>query len=312
MKFWIKTAFISFCLFFIFRYFSANQEELRLILNLKLTSCLLLFLIFLVIQFLGSYKHFIILKNLGLGSISIFEWFKIFITAKFINFHITQGANIYRGIKLKKKYDFPYTKSIGLISTFSWFEILAILILTILIIISSNNTSSTTFYNILTWLSVLTVLISVAPFLIKQLLSKLTVKGKRLIWIQSKLQELTCNVIEQIKNPRLVLIFFILSSLIYILNILTIMICISAININLNLAEISLFAATLRLSRILNIVPGNVGLTEIFCGYISELIGDSLGKGILISGILRIVEYCAVGIIALVLSGPIFMNKENN
>jgi len=300
MKFWIKAAFIAVCLLFIFRYFSEHREELRLIANLTVAQCVSLFIIFIVIQIIGSYKHLIILNNLGLRSITVFDWLKIFIISKFLNFHITQGANVYRSVHLKNTYDFPYTKSIGLITTFSWFELVILLGLTAVMSVigiprgSAHDTLSAALFS-------LTVFFMGAPFIMKYILSKLTLSNDKLVWVHNKLKDLTEHVIEQVRNPRLVGLFFVASATIYALNILTVMVCVPTVDIQLGLPELSVLATTLRLSRLFNLVPGNVGLTEIFCGYVGVYAGNSLGKGILISGLMRVFEYLTIGAWALFL-----------
>ena len=73
-----------------------------------------------------------------------------------------------------------------------------------------------------------------------------------------------------------------------------------ALNLTLSHGQIFLFTVTLLVSRIVNIVPGNLGISEWLCGYVSLALGGELGRGIMMSGILRLVDYClmnALGII---------------
>ena len=84
-----------------------------------------------------------------------------------------------------------------------------------------------------------------------------------------------------------------------------------AINHPLNLESLVIFAAIMTTSRIFNIVPGNLGITESLCGLFSHLLGNTVVLGIIVSGLIRIVDYIVVGIMTalFVRSFPIRKNE---
>ena len=83
-----------------------------------------------------------------------------------------------------------------------------------------------------------------------------------------------------------------------------------AIHIQTDVVKSALFTLTLILSRTINIIPGNIGLTELICGCMSQSLGETLGSGVIVSGIFRVIEYVTMAVCAGLLSMPALIKKE--
>lgn len=73
-----------------------------------------------------------------------------------------------------------------------------------------------------------------------------------------------------------------------------------ALDLTLSHGQIFLFTVTLLVSRSVNIVPGNLGISEWLCGYLSLAMGGELGRGIMISGILRLIDYLLINTLGII------------
>ena len=73
----------------------------------------------------------------------------------------------------------------------------------------------------------------------------------------------------------------------------------NAIGINIAFYQCLLFTVVLIVSRMFNIVPANIGISEVICGSISKAVDISFGSGIIISGIIRIINYAIYGLVTL-------------
>jgi len=109
---------ISVFLFLIVRHLFNYSEELSHIQDISISEIAMLVVLLFGIYLITSEKMLLILKGMNSQEIQRGEWFKIFCISIFINFHITQGANIYRSLKLKSKFNYPYTDTIGLAGFF--------------------------------------------------------------------------------------------------------------------------------------------------------------------------------------------------
>jgi len=63
-----------------------------------------------------------------------------------------------------------------------------------------------------------------------------------------------------------------------------------SIGIPLELPVVCLYTTAFVFSRYINVVPGNLGVSELIGGLISEQMGVGFGNGLLVAGIVRVVE----------------------
>ncbi len=291
LKILLQYSLVAICLLFIAKYFSTHQDQLKIISTFESGQIISLIIITISIQLLTACKFHLILKNMGLQNCSYFDWLKVFFVANFVNLHLTQGANLYRSITLKKKYDFPYTNSISALTFFSWFEMILVLLFCLFLIGWANPGLMIQGCNVIMLVSFLIIFLMVTPFIFRKALNQLLIKNEKIKWLQDKIEALLHSLAKSTKEYPLLIKIVLLSIMTFCLYVLNLDICFKAIETPVALSTLSLFTVALLLSRIVNIIPGNLGLTELICGYLSESLGGSLGAGILVSVLLRVIAY---------------------
>jgi uncharacterized protein (TIRG00374 family) len=301
-KKWLQYGIVALCAIFIIKYFMAHTAELKLILNLNLFYITIILLFNLLIHLIASYKMYFVLKKLGLHRISYYQWLKIFSISRFLNFHITQGANVYRSVVLKKEHGFSYTNSISMLTFMGWAESVFILLISCLSIALINKNLSIEGINIFSILLILFIVFLISPFIAQKILRKVSVKIKYLNWVHSKLDHLSEIVIECIKNTDIIFKIFLLSVLAFACYLTAIHASFEAIGIVLSLDEVILFVVIILLNGIINITPSNIGIMELMCGYLSLSLGGTLGYGIIACSILRVLGYLMVAFLTLLWS----------
>jgi len=271
-------------------YFQRHQDEVQNILKFSQRALGELFLMSLLIIVIYSYKILLTYRFLGLR-ISNFSWFRIFIISRFINFHVLQGANVYRSFILKKEHNFSYTRSVSLIGGLVWLELVMIFMFTLAVIILPQ------FYKehiaAIEILGGLLIVVVALPWVLLQILKLASLRSLvRASWI-SKLKEILDDLTRLIANRQLLGKYFLASTVIFVLYFLSVRICFQALETPFEEGALALFTAFLFLTRTLNIVPGNIGLAEIGCGLFVNQLGGSVGGGIVVSGVFRILGYGA-------------------
>lgn len=73
-----------------------------------------------------------------------------------------------------------------------------------------------------------------------------------------------------------------------------------AIDQPVDLAIVCIFTTAFVFTRYINVVPGNIGLSELVGGLVSEQMGVGFGNGLVVSGIVRIVEVLMILLIGLI------------
>ncbi len=295
---------LALCAGIIIQYFLPRRDELKRILDLQGHDVVLLLTLGVLIHVLMGYKMLFILRKLGLRHISWLSWFRIFSVSRFFSLYVAQGANVYRGIKLKQDYAFSYTDSLSTMTILSWFEAIFAISVSMMIIFCSDHEVSVGGIKVIVALGLLLVFFIFMPFLGKNVLRRLQFKKYKMAWLQEKLVHVTGALTGNMKDPKLLITFFAFNVITFLFFVMQISVTFNAIGTPIRLAEVVLFTALTLLSGIINITPGNVGIIELTYGYLSSILGKSMGSGIIVCGILRILGYLVVVFFALIFSHP--------
>lgn len=301
---------LLFCAGIILRYFGQRHEELGRILHLDPVDLAVMTLLGILIHILMGYKMLFILQKLGLKRISYLSWLEIFSWSRFLNFHILQGGNIYRSVRLKQDHTFSYTNSLGMMAIFAWFDAVFILFVSLLMVMGLDRELSLMGINAATLLAFLLFLLTAGPFVCRGIFRKLRSKTPRIAWLYGKIMHLTDSLTNNIRDRHALISLFSLSFLTFILFVWQISAAFTALGIKMELAEVVVFAAITLLSGIVNITPGNIGVIEVTYGYLSKILGKTMGSGIIACGVLRIIGYIIV--LIFVIFSHLVMAMPNN
>jgi len=72
-----------------------------------------------------------------------------------------------------------------------------------------------------------------------------------------------------------------------------------ALGQEVDITGVCFFTTAFVFTRYINIVPGNIGLSELVGGLVSEQLGTGFGGGLLVAGIVRMVEVITIVILGL-------------
>ena len=295
----IKYIILFLCAGFIITYFQNYSHDLEHLKNIRIKDILILLIYTSAFQLLTAYKFYYLLKNNKIKNMSLRSLLSIFVLSRFVNLFILQGGNIYRGMVLKHKYNFPYTNSISIMTVFTWLDSVFSIILSILIIIVSQwkfNQQSIILLFIILFLIILILL----PLFGKLLVTKIPASShKKLAWFQFKLKTLFEQVALMIKDYKLLVTFAFLTCITYSLFLLQIHYAFSATAHPINAAQSAAFGVTTILSIYINITPNNLGVTELLYGLLGQSFTLSLGLGILVCAILRVIWVMVICLLTL-------------
>lgn len=292
-------------LLLIIHYFFRHTSDLFLITKFKFHYLAILTSLIFLSNLVTGYKLFVLLNHSGLRAINYIRWIKIFLISRLLNFHITQGANIYRAVKLKKEYHFAYSKSVAIIVFVTCFDIAIVLLITAFIILISRQSDFYIGLSMLAFVILIPSLIGLTPYVSKKMSYLWAFKrNERVDWLLNRMNALTDVFISCIRNPSLLAFIFVMCILVFLIYLISIRVCLLALGEDILTSDLVLFTSFFILSRTINIVPNNFGISELICGISSDALIDGMGHGIIISVIFRLINYFVLGLVALV------FNKE--
>ena len=140
------------------------------------------------------------------------------------------------------------------------------------------------------------------PFIVNRAISYVPTPSKLISWIKSKISTVTTAFSLEIRKTKVMAAYFLLTLIFYLILTFLMKICYLSLGYAVGTGELFLFTLVFLLTRTINIIPGNLGLAEIICGYFTAFMGITMGTGIIISGIIRILTFILLCMLTLILN----------
>lgn len=294
-------ALLSFIIIYIFK----HTDEFRVIRGIAFLDLILLLLAQFSYLLFSAWQLLIIKRKFGLSGIGFPEWFRLFLIARFLNQFLPQGGNLYRALKLKKEYGFPYEKYLLSFSFFVWFNLILSLILLLVIMSIINSDYRIAEPKIFFLLIILIIALLLFPVLGFVLGTEKKHRGKFLSRFVDLYQQFGSSLIDRRFLAKMLLLGIVNFS-IY----LTVMyLCFRSLDLSPDLIILTVFSILLKLSFLVILLPGNLGLTEVMSGILSSMSGYEFGTGIIISALSRISVYLLLAVLGLFLGGIPLLKK---
>ena len=289
------------CVGYIVWFFIKNSEELKVVLDLPIFAVVGMGILGVLTHVIYSWRFKIILKKCSGCSIAFVPWFKMVVLGRFLSTFAPQAGNVYRSICLKKNYGVSYTRYAGSLFSITWLDTCLNLIFAGVIILAIKPKLQIANMPVLYLLAATLISIIAVPFVLEAVFRVIKFRNQRIAWIHSKLSELLTVSVQSLGDGKYIAMI-VVTGLIGFINTLAIFyLCFFSLDIRFALPDLALFYVVLKLSNHIIITPGNMGVRELAYGILSEQIDIGMGKGILISVILRI-----IGTVVIIILGSIF------
>lgn len=283
---------------YFFRKYSADLSAIR---RLSVTDIVHIGLWLFVSYTAFAWSQYIIMRELGLRSLGMLRWLQIYYVSRAMNFVVIQGANLYRILVLKRQYGFSLANSIGVTGYIMWLNGLSVLcvgVLTLPFVVPATVETG-----------LLSAALVLGTILLPVLLT-LAMRGtvERPAWQRRSLEPLAKVVRffnESYRKPLLNLQVFALGVVNLLFFAAAVYVGFEALQASVSIAETLLFSAVFVLTRYVNIVPGNIGLSELVGGLAAEMLGTGFGSGLLVAGVIRIVEILLIGTLGVANGGVV-------
>ena len=289
-------AIVTMMIVYFMRKYASDISNIR---NISLSDLFLIGLWSFVSYTAYAYAVYIVLVDTGLKNLGSVGWIKIYFVSRLANLFITQGGNVFRLVILKKKYDFSYTNAIGVTGFLVWINAVIALLASAFFLAGVGQTSLVLGLSLFHWSIVLALALLTGPSFIAWAI----VSSRNSSAWQSRFLrpfgDLAKFFIATLKKPALFSQITILSMVHFTFFVGVNYFTFRAIGQPIEIAAVCLFTTAFVFTRYINVVPGNLGVSELAAGLVSEQMGVGFGNGLLVSGIVRIVEVVMILLIGL-------------
>ena len=295
-------------IFLLINYFIDNQIEFIKITKFDFSYLFLIFISYSLSMFFSSSKDLFILRNLiNKNILSLFNYFKIFSTARLLTKFFPQSGNVYNAVKLKKKYKIGYLYTV----------------ITFITNIIINN-----YFNIIILLIIIGMFFNdfvIGEYLLRDLLGYIFIFFSLIIFIfylflkkisyiiKIDYKKFYNSIFLLFKNYILLIKLFSVNILSLIFTSITKYIILFALDINISFVLLLILVVVDSLLILINLTPGNIGIKEFVYAYIFEISYLNYTDGMILVIVYRLVAISSLVILFMLgklkKENPLFLIK---
>jgi uncharacterized membrane protein YbhN (UPF0104 family) len=275
-------------------YCAYHASALRVISRFNVLQVGMLLGLLVAANAIGAIRLLVMHRRLGL-SMSPAKWVRIFVASRFANFYLTQGANLCRAVQLKRGYSFPYSQSVGITGVVMFFDVASVLLVTAVILMIQQSNS---------WAGPVMLggaVGMVGPAILLPRMRKGTCPHDSLhshewsAWATNMLNVMINVLGSCTRELRTTTFICGLTILVYLTHLVGTYVCLAAFGQGVSLFNAAMLTSAVILSRIVNVVPGNLGISELITGASAGVLMDETMYGIMISAAFRVIDYAVIG-----------------
>ncbi|KPA17093.1 membrane protein [Candidatus Magnetomorum sp. HK-1] len=280
-------------------YFTRNSSELMILSRLELDLLLWLFFMQGIHLLVQGCRYYIVIKEFGARVIRLRAWLRLYLTARFVNILIPQLGNLYRAMYLKYSYGVSFSDYASGYTFFIWLSSIVTTLLAIPTIFIADQALSVFDVHVYSLLIVMLAALLLAPLTIWWLSTLRLLDNSFLSWSQKKISAGTKAAVVTIYSRRFWFFYLLSSSIAIYLGANIVMKGFAIFDIRITFAHAILIYVCLHFLCLVPITPGNLGVQELALGTLVTGLGFTIGEGVLVSALLRVLDLVSLSLLAI-------------
>lgn len=269
---------ILICVWIVWNY----KELFGLILEIKPGYIIILLILFIAVQLVNGYKLFMIVRFFG-PNMKTFEWIGLPYITSYLNFLPVNAGSGATAVFLKKKYSLPYTKFISISGSLLLMELFclstAAFLLISLIRITGGQING---YSALAFLLIAIGVIGLRFVPIR------VIKGRSRVtnWLKS-----TVVGFEELRRQQTLIVSLMVNSYLQLILLgLIIYFTFLSLGLVVNYLDGFLLGVVTSVSKYHFLLPGQLGLREMFIAFVTKMIQGSFNDGVIVAVTDRVIS----------------------
>ena len=280
-----------------------RREDLSSLRQVSLSSIIVLTLLqaaFIVVQ---SGRYHAVVVKCAETRVPFFAWLRLFLIAQVLNLFVPQAGNVYRGFELKRAFGVSLTRYVAAYVNAPWTAMVLYFTLGAVVVGAIGQGIEVSGLALAVLLGVAAVVMAVAPFAGRAVLTLLPQRYRPIAWLHRRLGEVLTVTITSVRDPAYLgrLLLWTLAS--FVLGVALFWVGFGAVNLDVGLAPVVAYFVVLQLTTFVMITPGNLGVRELAFGVLAASLGAAVVEGVLVSALLRATKYIALLALSLPMGG---------
>lgn len=252
-------------------------------------------------QLLMSIRFELAVSQCGGTGVPQLTWFRLTSVGQFLNLFVPQLGNVYRAVILKRDHGISYSSYASGLLAFVWLDVLMGLVIAFSAILVVESTLTLAGFSALALLAAVFALVAVAPFAALFVLSKVTFDYGR---SRARLVTVLTTLGNAVRNGGFVMRFFAVNLVTAVVHVLTLWLGFFAAGGGVGWGALMLLQVFNRLSYIVAVTPGNLGINELVYGGVAHATAASLEQGVSVALLMRVIGTLTIVLLGVALGGP--------
>lgn len=267
------------------RLLADNPAPFREVAKVQASKLVTMILLMAFNQWLTSSRFQLVMKHCGNVSLSTVRWFQLTSVGQFLNLFVPQLGHVYRGVVLHRDAGLPYAAYTAGMFAFFWFELVVGVAFAVLVISSHNLRFHLAGVYVLPMLCLALVGLLAIPLLCKIIKNQAHRLG-RIVMLETLCESLT-RAYEALYTPIVITRFVLLNLAVVVEQVAILWLAFDTVGSPPDIGHLMLFQVLLKLSGLVMITPGNLGLTELAYGALAGASATGVEHGIAAALLMR-------------------------
>lgn len=222
--------------------------------------------------------------------------YELMVHTRFLNQVVPQSGNAYRGVRLKTDIGIRYTDYVSSAALFAWLDTITNLLIATAVIFAVDSGLKLSGVSVLPAIIALSAALIVAPFILAHLARMLVQSGVATArWpnLIASFDKSISGIRRFVAYPGAVTRFVVLSVLLFATMGSIFWLLFKSIGVQLSVSELALFYALYRMTILVTVTPGNIGVREFAYGALA----GGLGVGALVGVVTTLVLRCLTAVV---------------
>lgn len=252
-------------------------------------------------QWLMSLRYQLVLKYCAGVTLSTGRWFQLTSVGQFLNLFVPQLGHVYRGVVLQRDAGLAYSAYTTGLFVFFWFELLVGIALAVLVVSAHDPGFRLGGVYVLPVLFAMLIGLLMLPQLVSVTVARVQFRSVRALQALESARSSLTRAQDALRSGSVVAKFVAINLVVVVVQVAMLWLAFDAVGGPPDVGRLMLFQVLLKLSGMIMITPGNLGLTELAYGALAGASSTGVQHGIAAALLMR-----TLGTVVLIALGVAF------
>jgi uncharacterized membrane protein YbhN (UPF0104 family) len=260
-------------------------------------------------QLLMSMRLSLAVEQCGGRGVSQATWFRLTSVGQFLNQFVPQLGNVYRAVVLKRDHGLSYLSYASALFAFVWLDTLMALVIALVVIAVLEPALALLGVPALLVLLLVIAAVAAGPTVLHALFRRF--RPSSTSRFRTRVVTLLATARDALESPRFLVRFFLVNVVTTAVHAGALFLGFLAVGSDIGVGGLVLFQVFIRLSHLVQVTPGNLGVNELAYGLLAHASSATVEQGVGVALLSRAVGTVTVNLLGVACGGgPLLFGRR--